>query len=89
MPVKIIKFDYTFTRGFFANEKIKPVLSGMVDIIHDMNLKVVVEGIETKNQLEVMEAMGVDFIQGYYFSKPIPENDFLDYLKKNNSNLEE
>ncbi len=89
MPVKIIKFDYTFTRGFFANEKIKPVLSGMVDIIHDMNLKVVVEGIETKNQLEVMEAMGVDFIQGYYFSKPIPESDFLDYLKKNNNNLEE
>jgi EAL domain-containing protein (putative c-di-GMP-specific phosphodiesterase class I) len=54
-----------------------------------MNLKVVVEGIETKNQLEVMEAMGVDFIQGYYFSKPIPERDFLEYLNKNNNNLEE
>ena len=84
LPVNIVKFDYSFTRGFFENEKIKPVLVGMVGIIHKMNMRVVVEGIETKEQLEVMIGMGVDFIQGYYFSKPIPESDFVEFLIQNN-----
>lgn len=85
MPVRTVKFDYTFTRGFFSNEKIKAVLSGMVDIIHEMNLSVVVEGIETKDQLDVMKGMGVEFIQGFYYSKPIPEEEYLAFLAKNNS----
>ena len=84
MPVKTIKFDYTFTRGFFDNGKIKHVLTGMVDIIHKMSLSVVVEGIETKEQMEVMKAMGVEFIQGFYYSRPIPENEFIEFLKQNN-----
>ena len=84
MPVRTIKFDYTFTRGFFDNEKIKHVLTGMLDIIHKMNLSVVVEGIETKEQMQVMKAMGVEFIQGFYYSKPIPENEFMEFLRQNN-----
>ena len=84
MPVRTIKFDYSFTQGFFDNEKIKHVLTGMVDVVHKMNLKVVVEGIETEEQMMVMKEMGVEFIQGFYFSRPIPENDFMVFLKKNN-----
>ena len=84
MPVRTIKFDYTFTRGFFDNEKIKHVLTGMLDIIHKMNLSVVVEGIETKEQMEVMKSMGVEFIQGFYYSRPIPENEFMEFLRQNN-----
>lgn len=84
MPVRTIKFDYTFTRGFFDNEKIKHVLTGMLDIIHKMNLSVVVEGIETKEQMQVMKAMGVEYIQGFYYSKPIPENEFMEFLRRNN-----
>jgi len=57
----------------------------MVDIIHEMNLSVVVEGIETKDQLDVMKGMGVEFIQGFYYSKPIPEEEYLAFLAKNNS----
>lgn len=85
MPVNIIKFDYTFTHGFFENGKIKHVLTGMVNIIHKMNMSVVVEGIETKEQMTVMSDMGVEFIQGYYYSKPIPEDEFLSFLAENNS----
>ncbi|MCR5178255.1 MAG: EAL domain-containing protein [Lachnospiraceae bacterium] len=84
MPVRTIKFDYSFTQGFFDNEKIKHVLTGMVDVVHKMNLKVVVEGIETEEQMMVMKEMGVEFIQGFYFSRPIPEDDFMAFLKKNN-----
>ena len=85
MPVRIIKFDYTFTRGFFDNEKIKHVLTGMLELIHKMNMKVVVEGIETEEQMEVMIAMGVDYIQGFYYSRPIPEDEFIEFLIENNT----
>ena len=43
------------------------------------------EGIEDKHQLDTLLGMGCDFIQGYYFSKPVPEKDFIEVLKKNNT----
>ncbi|MBQ7557188.1 MAG: EAL domain-containing protein [Lachnospiraceae bacterium] len=85
MPVKTIKFDYSFTRGFFDNEKIKHVLTGMVDILHKMNMSVVVEGIETEEQMQVMKDMGVEYIQGFYYSRPVPEKEFLSFLASNNA----
>ncbi len=84
MPVSVIKFDYTFTRSYFENDKTKYVLTGMVDILHKMNMSVVAEGIETEEQLNVMTDMGVEYIQGYYFSRPIPEDEYIEFLKKNN-----
>ena len=84
MPVKTIKFDYTFTRSFFNNEKTKHVLTGMVDILHKIGMDVVAEGIETKEQMMVMQDMGVEYIQGFYYSKPIPEDEFLSFLAGKN-----
>ena len=84
MPVKTIKFDYTFTRSFFNNEKTKHVLTGMVDILHKIGMDVVAEGIETKEQMTVMQDMGVEYIQGFYYSKPIPEDEFLSFLAGKN-----
>ncbi|MCR4648120.1 MAG: EAL domain-containing protein [Lachnospiraceae bacterium] len=85
MPVNIIKFDYKFTRGFFENEKIKYVLTGMVDIFHKMNQRVVVEGIETEEQMKTMKDMDIEFIQGFYYSKPVPESEFVEFLKEHNT----
>ncbi|MBQ6966635.1 MAG: EAL domain-containing protein [Lachnospiraceae bacterium] len=84
MPVQNIKFDYTFTREFFNNDKIKHVLIGLMDILHKMDMGVVAEGIETEEHVKVMKDMGVEFIQGFYYSKPIPEDGFLTYLRDNN-----
>ena len=84
MPIKNIKFDQNFTRGYFDNDKTRHVLSGMADIMHRMDMSVVSEGIETKEQVKAMEEMGVEYIQGFYFSKPVPEDSFLEFLIKNN-----
>ena len=84
MPVEIIKFDQTFTNGFFVNGKTKHVLTGMVDIMHKMNMSVVVEGIETADQAKAIIDMGVEFIQGYYYSKPVPADEFITFLKEHN-----
>ena len=48
---------------------------------HDMGLSVVSEGIETKEELDALVDAGVDYIQGFYFSKPLPVNEFIDYLQ--------
>ena len=84
MPVRNIKFDYTFTQGFFTNDKVKQIFTGMVDVLHNMDMTIVSEGVETKEQMSAMIDLGVEYIQGYYFSKPICEQDFLEFLRKNN-----
>jgi sensor c-di-GMP phosphodiesterase-like protein len=51
-------------------------------MILDLGLKIVSEGVETKEQLEAMKKLGVEYIQGYYFSKPLPEEEFVPFVKE-------
>lgn len=82
MPVSIVKMDYELTKAFFNAPKAKSVVKSVVKMAHDMGLSVVAEGIETKEELEALVAEGIDFIQGFYFSKPLPMDDFLVYLHR-------
>ncbi len=50
--------------------------------MHDLGLKVVAEGVETEKQLAFIRNIDVDFVQGYYYSKPLSEAAFLDYCKE-------
>ena len=84
MPLKIVKFDHSFTQGYFVDDKIHRVVSGMAKMIHDMGMKIVSEGVETEEQMKGMLELGVDYIQGFCFSRPIPEDEFIDYLKMHN-----
>ena len=56
----------------------------MITMILKLGKKIVVEGVETKEQLDYLEKMGVTYIQGYYFSKPLPAADYLKFLEDNN-----
>ena len=84
MPVDIIKFDYNFTQGYFKSNKAKYVMESVIKIMHKLGLSIVSEGVETQEQLNAMCSLGVNYIQGYYFSKPIPKGEFLKFLEKNN-----
>ncbi len=79
LPLNIIKFDKTFVREA-KNPQMKIVIKNSIDMIKEMNKKIVVEGIETSEMLETFSDFSVDFIQGYYFSKPLPEKDFCNWL---------
>lgn len=81
MPVKIVKFDRTMINSYFENGKAKYVMDAAMHMIHGMNLEIVAEGIETKEQFEVMESLGISYIQGYYFSRPIPEQKFIEFIR--------
>lgn len=65
-----------------ANAKI--ILDNMITMILNLGKKIVVEGVETKEQLDYLEKMGVTYIQGFYFSKPLPAADYLKFLEEHN-----
>lgn len=81
MPVDIVKFDREMSQAFFQDEKAKYVMNAAMQMIHGMKLKIVSEGIETEEQYLAMEELAIDYIQGYYFSKPLPEAAFLAFLQ--------
>lgn len=83
MPVDIVKFDRSMTNSYFENGKAKYVMEAAIHMIHGMNLEIVSEGIETQEQYQTMEDLGISHIQGYYFSKPLPEDEFIEFLEKN------
>jgi len=79
LPIDIVKFDMSFVRKLNdpRNEK---VMRGCVSILKDLNLRSVAEGVEdAETRLKIAE-MGIDYIQGYYYSKPLPAADFEKYL---------
>lgn len=81
MPVDIVKFDKGMTNAYFENGKAKYIMDAATNMIHGMDLKIVSEGIETEEQYNTMQNLGIGFIQGYYFSKPLPEKEFLEFVK--------
>lgn len=80
IPIDIVKFDRGMTLSYFQNAKAKYVMDAAMMMIKGMNLQIVSEGIESKEQLEIMEELGIQYIQGYYFSKPLPQNKFVEFI---------
>lgn len=87
MPVSIIKFDREITKKAIAEERARIVVQNAVNMAHDLGIKVVAEGVETESDFEVCKSIGVDYIQGYYFSKPLPVDEFVAFLSKHNHTL--
>ena len=86
LPLKIVKLDRTFV-NHEENPKLSIVLENTVKMIKDMDMQIVAEGIETEQLVTRFADMKCEYIQGYYFSKPIPRNDFIVFITKHlNSN---
>ena len=79
LPLHIVKLDKIFTK-LEDNRNLEVILENSVRMIKDMNMKIVIEGIETEEKLEYFSNLGCDYIQGYYFSKPIPRNEFVKFM---------
>lgn len=80
LPLKIIKLDKAFVDEQ-DNPKMRVVLKNTVAMLKDMNMEIVVEGIETQEMLDFFTELNCDFIQGYFFSKPIPKPEFIRFIK--------
>jgi len=77
LPLDVIKIDRSFVSYISEDENALYVLKGMLQICQDLNKKVVVEGVETKEQVELLTQHGVDVAQGFYYYKPMPVEDIL------------
>lgn len=83
LPLKIVKLDKTFVNN--QTGKMWTILQNTVHMIKDLNMEIVVEGIETEDMVKKFSDLHCDFIQGFYYSKPIPEKDFVEFISKNNN----
>ncbi|MGN0707889.1 MAG: EAL domain-containing protein [Faecalibacterium sp.] len=81
MKIDILKLD----RAFIQSETSKPVeqsiLMDVITMAHRMRLTVVAEGVETRDQLDLLRSVGCDYVQGYYFAKPLPVREYEEFLK--------
>ena len=90
MPFDIIKLDKTIVQSPFVMDTEQErrnaitLLESSADMIQQIGAETVAEGVETAEQLKEMERLGVDFIQGFYFAKPMPESDFINAVKAMN-----
>lgn len=82
MPVSIVKLDYDMTKAFFQSPKAQHVVRAVVKMAHDMEIKLVAEGIETKEEIDGMYREKIDYIQGYYYSKPLPMEEALEFFER-------
>ena len=85
MPIDIVKFDRGMTNAYFDNGKGKPVMDAAMGMIQKLKLEIVSEGIEEKEQLAKLDELGIDYIQGYYFSKPRNAAEFISFIESNNT----
>ena len=84
LPLDALKIDRSFVLNLFNNERSKIMVQVILELAKLLSAKCIAEGVENEEQLNVLKEMGVEIIQGFYFSKPIPADLFFDkYLKKN------
>ena len=82
-PFDILKIDMSFIRNITKSVKDLKIVELILEIAKFLNLKTVAEGVETKEQCDLLKSLGCNIIQGYYFSKPIPHEEFEEkYLKE-------
>jgi len=82
MPIDVLKMDMKFVRNIVQSEKDFRLVGVVLDIARYLKVPVVAEGVETEEQLNMLKEAGCDLIQGYYFSRPVPPEEFEPLIVK-------
>jgi diguanylate cyclase (GGDEF)-like protein len=82
MPVDVIKIDKSFIFGMLENHSDYQIITSTIAMVKGLGLMVVAEGVETGAQLRSLTESNCDIIQGYYYSKPVPEVELYDFIDK-------
>jgi len=88
MPLSVVKLDKSITK-IGENTKFYAIGMNTIRMIKDMNMDIVAEGIEDRETLRKFEEMGCDYIQGFYFSKPLPKDEFIQFIHEQLKKQEE
>ena len=79
LPIHVVKLDMSVVHSYFSGES--RILPDLIRMFRNADMKIVVEGVETEEMKIRLAEMGCDYEQGFFFSKPVPPQIFLDYLK--------
>ena len=88
IPIDALKMDMKFIQNMQKDAKSMKLVELVLDIAKFLQVPVIAEGVETEEQLMLLKERGCDIIQGYYFSKPVPPEEFTTFHRKiiNNRN---
>lgn len=81
LPVQVLKIDRSFIVNLFTDRNQEAIVRSMIQLGHNLGMKVLMEGVETSDQLEWLLNEQCDYVQGYYFSRPLLEKDVLKHVK--------
>ncbi|MGE5632291.1 MAG: EAL domain-containing protein [Caulobacteraceae bacterium] len=82
-PINFLKIDQTFIADILEDKNTYAIVKAIIDVAHTLSLKVIAEGVETKEQLRLLQHMGCDEIQGFYISKPLPADEAEKHIEIN------
>ena len=82
MPVDVLKMDRGFIRNIEYSAQDFRLVELILDIAKNLKMPVIAEGVETENQLAMLKHAGCDFVQGYYFSRPVPPEEFEKFITR-------
>ena len=82
MPIDALKLDIQFIRSAFKEQKDTRLLEAMIGLAKSFGVPTIAEGVETAEQFTELKAMGCDIIQGYYFSRPLPADEFENFFSE-------
>lgn len=82
-PIDKLKIDRSFVMDITDDSRNNAIIETIIQLGHNLKLKVIAEGVETAEQLATLDKLGCDEIQGYYFSRPLSPQDFVAFAKKN------
>ena len=83
IPASVIKLDRSFLLNQEDRDRQVKIMRGIVKLTKELEAQVVCEGVENENDVELMKEIGAYVAQGYFYSKPIPENEFEQKLDEN------
>ena len=83
IPFDAIKIDKSFVDKMIDNEKTRAIIKFLIELGHTNGMEVIAEGVETKEQADILRKFKIDTIQGFYYSRPIPVDKLFEFLKQN------
>ena len=91
LPVQVLKIDRSFTNGLCGGDNqcgggASEIVKATIALAHNLNMQVVAEGIETEEQLKLLESYGCDYGQGYFIARPMPAADATTFLQEHKNN---
>ena len=83
LPITGLKIDRAFVRDLENDPRAADLMASMIQVGHTLGLEVVAEGVEEREQHEILRRLGCDLIQGFHFARPMPEDEYLAWRERN------